>query len=216
MDWLQDRLDRVLIAAGQVPGSVKAVISTEPMVQIGRPGEPVAVPGALILLAPNADAVDGLMAMILSFRAGDAAGTPRPTRATVGSVLALGALVALTGGVSDPEAGRDDKVIPLGTLNDRAGPGGAPDRRQLAWRGARWHAIAGGCAEAQPAFLRFAGSAQSAVIEGRRVIWPGSRVAKEMLAGLGAQGQPGPDRCPSAADGALQAVKRQLIGSADG
>ena len=108
-DWTQERLDRVLAAVGKAPGSVEVVLTDAPDLSTAARPDRLEVPRAAIALAPSTEAVDGLLAMLLSY-------APEPkserNKLTPLSALAFGALVAGTGGASDPSTGRDSKIIP--------------------------------------------------------------------------------------------------------
>lgn len=205
-DWTQARLDRVLAAVGKAPGSVEVVLTDAPDLSAALPDR-LELPRAAIALAPNAEAVDGLLAMLLSY-------APEPkserNKLTPLSALAFGALVAGTGGASDPSTGRDSKLIPLGgpaaPANDASGSGQA-----RAWRGARWHGFLGHCGATQVEFLRKMGRPASVTVAARTINWTGSAFARRAIADLGIQGTPSNETCQPQPDGRFDGIRAEIV-----
>jgi hypothetical protein len=192
--WLQTRMDRVSAAAGIGPGAVHVVLVDVGSIALSGRGPTVAVPRALVANAPSAAAVDGILAMLLSYRQFEA---PRRHGASIGEVAALAAVVAATGGASE---GKNSKVIPTGA-EDRPGTGEF-DGRAMARRGVRWAEAAGGCTAVLTAYLRELASEQA---EGSSTL-----AARRLLVDMGSLAYPSAQRCPISDDQGFIAVRAQL------
>ena len=196
--WLQARMDRVSEAAGIGRGTMRAVLVDAGAIVLDERGSTFAVPRALLANAPSAQAIDGILAMELSYRQSDGS---RRHGASAGEYAALGALVAVTGGVSD---GTGTKVIPL---DDSQRPmtrssGG----REKALRGLRWTEAAGGCTAALVDYLR--ALARGPITEGS------ASPARRLLADMGALASPSTQRCPTGDDQGFAIIQAQLSASA--
>lgn len=185
--WLQSRVDRILVAAGQdVPINVVISSGKELTPEInGR----LQVPEAMIKLAPTTQALDGLLAMLLSFHLGD--GPPR--KDGLAPTIAAAALLAATGGTTDATEGKNVKTIPLGDFTSatprRAG------RAALSLRGLRWNTLAGNCVTSQIAFLKLIGSPEAPITSKSTTAWPGSQFAREVIRDLGMEAYPRQETC---------------------
>lgn len=206
-DWTQERLDRVLAAVGKAPGSVEVVLTDAPDLSTASLPDRLELPRAAIALAPSTEAVDGLLAMLLSYAPEPKSGRNKLTPL---SALAFGALVAGTGGASDPSTGRDSKIIPLGgqaaPSNDVSGIGQA-----RAWRGARWHGFLGHCGTTQVEFLRKIGRPASVTVAARTMNWTGSAFARRAIADLGIQGTPSNETCQPLPDGRFEGIRAEIV-----
>lgn len=200
---LQARADRILLAAGQDVTFPVVISPDQDLPSITQTG-PLAIPKALIAMAPTSEALDGLLAMLLSFRAG----TKNPDRASeLGSTLAAAGLIAATGGATDAVEGKNHKTIPLGTFpRDRAQ---RVDKKGLAQRGVRWNTLAGNCTRAQVAFLRLIGSPRVSSAS-RATSWEGSAFAREVVRDMGMEAYPRQETCNSEKNTDFDALKSRI------
>ena len=191
--WLRGRTNLLLEAIGSPPGSVRAVIVGERALSIPGPGEPIRVPSAAIALAHSEAEVDGLLAVLLSYRS--AADRRRHVRgASVLSAIAYAGLIAATGGASDPSESSGSRVIPLGFAE--AG-NRERDAASSALRAARWNSAVGHCTSTLVNFLRILGADQSAVGDRSERAWRGSAFARTVIRQLGMLASPSAESCPA-------------------
>ncbi|MBT2186730.1 hypothetical protein [Sphingobium nicotianae] len=183
--WLQERLDRILARIGSAPGEVKIALSDASDVPWTHPAGTIQFPRALLVMAPSPEAVDGMLAMLLSYEEPGAGDARRP-----------GGLSARAYGGSGLSNDRDDQQVGLSV-----GPARPPEtkaqtdlRRDKAWQGARWNGQIGNCTAIQIDFLRDIGKEARLTIHGKPMIWPGSEFSRKVIAYLGAQAYPGGDR----------------------
>lgn len=185
--WLQSRVDRILVAAGQdVP--IPVVISSGKELAPEMRG-PLQVPEAMIKLASSTQALDGLLAMLLSFHMGDGP----PSKRGLAPTIAAAALLAATGGTTDAAEGKNVRTIPLGDFTSAAPrrAGGSA----LSLRGLRWNTLAGNCVTSQIAFLKRIGSPEAPITPGSTTAWPGSRFARDVIRDLGMEAYPRQETC---------------------
>lgn len=185
--WLQSRVDRILVAAGQdVP--IPIVISSGKELAPESRG-PLQVPEAMIKLAPTTQALDGLLAMLLSFHLGE----DPPRKGGLAPTIAAAALLAATGGTTDAAEGKNVKTIPLGDFTSATSRRGG--RTALSLRGLRWNTLAGNCVTSQIAFLRLIGSPEAPTTSKSTTAWPGSQFARVVIRDLGMEAYPRLETC---------------------
>ena len=211
--WLQARLDRVLAGTGSQPGAVRAVLTEATELIAVQPADTLAFPRALLAMAPSAEAVDGMLAMMLSYRQpGEVRRQGR--RIDPLSAVAYGAIVAGTGGAYDPGNPGSGRSIPLGPGQPLEGADPAALRRARAWQGARWNAQLGHCAAAQLAYLRSAARDTRLTLDGRPMLWRASPFARKVIDDLGAQAYPAAtEPCTTRDDPAFAAIQQDLRGA---
>jgi hypothetical protein len=193
--WLQTRMDRIVEAAGFDRGVVRTVLVTDRQLEIDGQGVTIAVPRGLVANAPSAQAVDGILAMLLSYRQESVL---RRDGASIGDLAALATLLAATGGISEDKS---TKVIPLG---DGVRPSAsALAGRSKAQRGARWMEAAGSCTPALTGYLRTL--AQGSIEDGATV------PARRLLADMGALAYPTTQPCVAEKDDGFSTVRGQLV-----
>ena len=203
--WLKERMYRVAMAAGQDAEPVRATLSDEMVLRLDQPGGTIAVPRALIALAPSPEAIDGLLALILSYSV--------PLKAETrgnGRGVAIGA----SGGALP---GNEDRTRPRSASSDRAPATPAPDpaaqRKQRAWRGVGWYSRTRGCTAMLVEYLRLIALGGSAEIAGKRVTWRASRSAREILTDMGTLAYPSGEQCRARTDPEFEAVKADAAAS---
>ncbi len=196
--WLQDRMDRVQVAAGQEVEPVHAVLTDERTLHLDQQGTRLKFPRVLVAIAPSPEAVDGLLALLLSYSIAVRKDPPgsRP-RASV------------TGAGSDPDTARTRGNAPA----DANPPSAAPDplvlRKQRAWRGIGWYGRTRGCTAELVEYLRLIATGGSAVVNGKTIDWPASRPAREVLNDLGSLAYPSGEQCKLRPDPAFVSARAQ-------
>ncbi len=193
--WLQTRMDRIVEAAGFDRGVARTVLIMDRQLEIDGQGVTIAVPRSLVANAPSAQAVDGILAMLLSYRQES---VPRRGGASIGDLAALATLVAATGGISEDKS---TKVIPLG--DGVRPPANALAGRSKAQRGARWMEAAGSCTSALTGYLRTL--ARGSVEDGATI------PARRLLADMGALAYPTAQPCMIDKDDGFSTVRGQLV-----
>lgn len=202
--WLQEHLDRILARTGRAPGDVKAVIAETTDLPWVHPAGTLQFPRALLVMAPSAEAVDAMLAMLLSY------GQEEANDGRHGAADAP--LARIRGNGSDAD-GRQD------SLGFEAGSGRAPVveeaaevRRRKAWQGARWNGQIGNCAAVQTDFLRATGREARITLDGKPMTWPGSPFSRKVIEYLGAQAYPGEERCRTRPDPDFARIRQALQG----
>lgn len=202
--WLQERLDRILARTGSAPGEVKAVLTDATEVPWVHPTRTVQFPRALLVMAPSAEAVDAMLAMLLSYEQPNAT-DPRGTEG-------LSTRMRGSAGLSDD---RDEQQTGLAVGSPRVPEtkAQAEQRRLKAWQGARWNGQIGNCMAIQVDFLRAIGKEARLTIGGKPALWPGSVFGRKVIEYLGAQAYPGGDRrCRTSEDPDFARIKQELTG----
>ncbi len=202
--WLQERLDRILARTGSAPGEVKAVLTDATEVPWVHQTGTVQFPRALLVMAPSAEAVDAMLAMLLSYEQPDVT-DPRGTEGVSARVLG-------GSGLSDD---RDERQTGLTVGSPRVPEtkAQAEQRRLKAWQGARWNGHIGNCMAVQVDFLRAIGKEARLTIGGKPTFWPGSVFSRKVIEYLGAQAYPGGDRrCRASEDPDFARIKQEVTG----
>lgn len=192
--WLQERLDRILARTGKAPGDVKAVITDTTELPWTHPAASLQFPRALLVMAPSAEAVDGMLAMLLSF------GLETEKRSDPAPTISLGSSSSFS---SDPKDQRDARTGPVPKEQ-------AEERREKAWQGARWNSQIGNCAAVQVDFLRATGKEARITLAGKPSVWPGSPFSRKVIEYLGAQAYPAEQRCRTREDPTFAAIQQSL------
>ncbi len=203
-DWLQERLDRILARTGKAPGYVKAVIADITDLPWAHPPGSLQFPRALLVMAPSPEAVDGMLAMLLSYGQEPADDTRSAGLATIRASGTFGA--------SDDNRSDTDSLRNGGSGAGRAPiAGDAGDaRRAKAWQGARWNGQIGNCAAVQVDFLRATGREARIMLDGKSMLWPGSPFSRKVIEYLGAQAYPAEQRCRTREDPAFAQIQQSL------
>jgi len=198
--WLQSRLDRIAAAAGRDAGAPQVRVSEEARLRFmpDRAGR-LQLSGAALRLAPDSRAVDGLLALMLSYAARLPASKAGPS--VPGSIIAgaayFGALAAdnraYMPDFPDEALMEYDAAIARYEAN-------RTEARIAAARALDWAAKAGGCRAATVDYLRLL--ATSPTLDGR--------AAKRALDDLGSAVNDPDHDCPTPADPSFAAVKAAL------
>jgi hypothetical protein len=211
-DWLQERLDRILARTGKAPGEVKAVIADTTDLPWTHPAGMVQFPRALLVMAPSPEAIDGMLAMLLSYRQEEPGGRQGGGLA---SIRASGTFGAAGDTLSDQDGSRSGRGGQAGAaMPVTEDP--AEVRRARAWQGARWNGQIGNCAAVQVDFLRATGREARIILDGKPAVWPGSPFSRKVIEYLGAQAYPAEQRCRTREDPAFAVIQTVLQSAAAG
>lgn len=203
--WGQNRLDRVAALDDRPSGSLRFRLSDSNDLSSDASDGEVAFPKVRFLTAQSTAEIDALLAVVVSaLTEGDRA----PRRPSLASTIAYGALIAATGGASDPTEGKDSKVIPTGSPTPS---GGAIDRGEaVALRSARWNERLGHCMATFTAVLRTASRSGKASSDGVSRTWSGDPLARRTLRNLGMLASPIVEACPAPQVTELRAIQAAL------
>lgn len=202
--WLKERMYRVAMAAGQDAEPVRATLSDEMALRLDQPGGTIAVPRALVALAPSPEAIDGLLALMLSYS------VPLKVEARGnGRGVAIGASGGASGSArpEDEDRTRLRAAPPSERASDPPARDPAAQRKQRAWRGVGWYTRTRGCTAMLVDYLRLIASGGTAMIAGKSVTWRASRPARDILTDMGTLAYPSGEQCRARTDPEFEAVR---------
>ncbi|WP_332790340.1 hypothetical protein [Sphingomonas sp. GB1N7] len=205
--WLQQRLDRILVAAGQSAGSIEAHWSSTEDLRLEQRGAVVAIPQSLVATAPSEQALDGVLSMVVAYQRQDARAKRGPS---AGEVAAVVALTALTGGATDGQSSNTKflPIVPDGMASRDVDFDAA--RRRAAWRGARWNVAVGGCTRELVAFLRHLATNPAVILGGKNSRLVSAEPARRILRDMGTLASPSDEPCAQASDPTFRSFQEKI------
>lgn len=205
--WGQSRLDRVVALEGLPAGAFRFRLSDAEGLLSDEPSPEVRFAKTLLFAAKSTAEVDGLLAVIVSARTA-APAMQSSRRPSLLSTLAYSALIAATGGASDPAEGKGSTVISLGPGASRTLPDDLA--KAYAFRAAAWNERLGHCMDTLTSILKVAARVGAISFEEVRFRWGGDPLARSTLKGLGMLASPTGEKCPAAEVADLNRIQAGL------